>query len=72
MYKVTMQHNKSDSEQIMVTMKNKEDAKKRYIDSSRSDYFSLLEEYKNGRWERLIFQIGYGDVEEELNYVLGQ
>lgn len=28
MYKVTMQHNKSDSEQIMVTMKNKEDAKK--------------------------------------------
>lgn len=42
-YRLTTQHNKSDSEQNVTITECKEDVKQTYLDSCRKDYFTLLE-----------------------------
>ena len=69
-YRITTQHLKSDSKQTITTTNIKEDAKKLYINSAKNDYFTLLEQCRCGEWERITFQIGQGDTEKELNYIL--
>ena len=69
-YRITTQHLKSDSEQTITTTDIREDANKLYINSAENDYFTLLEQCRCGEWERVIFQIGQGDIEKELDYVL--
>lgn len=69
-YRITMQHLKSDSEQIIITTYASTDAKRLFSNSAENDYFSLLEQYKDGKWERVTFQIGQGDIEKELDYAI--
>lgn len=45
-YRITTQHNKSDSEQNIVITNIEEDAKKRYLDGCKNDYFTLLERHR--------------------------
>ena len=42
-YRLTTQHNKSDSEQNVTITECKEAVKQTYLDSCRKDYFTLLE-----------------------------
>ena len=53
-YRITTQHNKSDSEQNIVITNIEEDAKKRYLDGCKNDYFTLLERHRCGEWEKLL------------------
>ena len=69
-YRITTQRNKSDSEQSITTTASVEDAKQKYLDSCKKDYFTLLERCRCGEWERIMFQIEQGDVEKELDYIL--
>lgn len=69
-YRITTQHNKSDSEQNIVITNIMEDAKNRYLDSCKNDYFTLLERCRCGEWERIMFQFEQGNVEKELDYIL--
>lgn len=69
-YRITTQHSQNDSEQTITTTDIEEDAKRLYTNSAEKDYFSLLERCRCGEWERVTFQIGQGDTEKELDYVL--
>lgn len=69
-YRITTQHLESDSEQIVIIIYTSEDAKRLFLNSAENDYFSLLEQYKDGKWERVTFQIGQGDIEKELDYAI--
>ena len=55
-YRITTQHNKSDSEQNIVITNIEEDAKKRYLDGCKNNYFTLLERHSCGEWEKLVAQ----------------
>ena len=69
-YRLTTQHNKSDSEQHVTITECKEAVKQTYLDSCRNDYFTLLERCRCGEWERIMFQLEQGNVEKELDYIL--
>mgnify|MGYP004506719181 CR=1 FL=1 len=74
-YRLTVQHNKSDNEQFVTIINDKEDAKMEYLKmeylkSCKKDYFTQLERCRCGEWERIMFQIEQGSVEKELDYVL--
>lgn len=71
-YRITSQHLKSDREQTIMKTAIKEDAIKFYINSAKNDYFTLLERFRCGEWERVTFQIAQGDIEKELEYALIQ
>ena len=47
-YRLTTQHNKSDSEQNVTITECKEAVKQTYLDSCRKDYFTLLERCRCG------------------------
>lgn len=69
-YRLTVQHNKSDNEQSVTIINDKEDAKAKYLKSCEKDYFTKLEQCRCGEWERIMFQIEQGNTEKELDYVL--
>lgn len=69
-YRISTQRNKSDSEQNILITDNEEDVKRRYLNSCKKDYFTLLERCRCGEWERIMFQVEQGNVEKELDYIL--
>ena len=50
-YRLMVQHNKSDNEQSVTIINDKEDAKMEYLKSCKKDYFTQLErsEAENGK-----------------------
>jgi hypothetical protein len=69
-YRLTIQPNKNNNEKSVIIIDNKEDAKMEYLKSCEKDYFTQLERCRCGEWERIMFQIEQGNMENELNYVL--
>ena len=69
-HRITTHHSQNASEQTITTTNTIKDAKRLYTNSAEKDYFSLLERCRCGEWERVTFQIGQGDIEKELDYVL--
>ena len=68
-YRVTKKRNKSGKEKTLITDEI-EKAEKEYLSSCETNYFTLLEKYNNGKWERILFQIEQGNIEKELEYVI--
>ena len=69
-YRLTTQHNKSDSEQNVTITECKEAVKQTYLDSCRKDYFTLLERCRCGEWERIMFQLEQGNSFTDSSFFL--